>query len=98
MFLTNQKILTFAKHTSLPPKKLHCFGFFNAGLIFFTLLTNFSRPKFLAGMPYPKCDTTGSAKASGGEPKTGLARVFYFKLGCFDDVPVLFYVNARPHL
>ncbi len=33
--------------------------------------------------------TLGSAKANGKEPKTGMGRVFNFKLGCFDDVRVL---------
>jgi hypothetical protein len=42
--------------------------------------------------------STGSAKANGKEPKTGLDRVFNFKLGCFDDVHVLIYADARPHL
>ena len=32
------------------------------------------------------------------EPKTGLSRVFNFKLGCFGDEHLLIYVAARPHL
>ncbi len=40
----------------------------------------------------------GSAKANGKEPKTGMGRVFNFKLGCFDDVHVLIYPDACPHL
>ena len=31
-------------------------------------------------------DHTGSAKASGREPKTCLGQVFNYKLGCFEDV------------
>jgi hypothetical protein len=38
----------------------------------------------------------GSAKASGREPKTGLGRVFNYKLGCFDDVHV--YTDVHPYL
>ena len=38
----------------------------------------------------------GSAKANGREPKTGLGRVFNYKLGCYDDLHVLMYVvNER---
>jgi hypothetical protein len=48
-----------------------------------------------AGMPV---DETGSAKANGREPKTGLGRVLNFKLGCLDDVHVVIYADARPHL
>ncbi len=42
--------------------------------------------------------STGSAKANGKEYKTGLGRVFNFKLGCFDYVHVLIYADAHPHL
>jgi hypothetical protein len=41
---------------------------------------------------------TGSAKANRREPKTYLGRVFNNKLGCFDDVHELIYVDARPDL
>ncbi len=41
---------------------------------------------------------SGSAKANRREPKTGLGQVFNFKLGCFDDVRLLIYADARPHL
>jgi hypothetical protein len=37
-------------------------------------------------------------KANGREPKTGVGRVFNIELGCFDDVSVLIYADARPHL
>jgi hypothetical protein len=40
----------------------------------------------------------GGVKARGSEPKTGLDRVFNFNLGCFDDVRVLIYEDACPHL
>jgi hypothetical protein len=40
----------------------------------------------------------GRAKANGREPKTCLGQVFKYKFGCFDDVHVLIYVDARPHL
>ncbi len=40
----------------------------------------------------------GSAKANGREPKTGLGRVFNYKLGCYDDVRVLMYAYAHPYL
>jgi ACS family sodium-dependent inorganic phosphate cotransporter-like MFS transporter 9 len=40
----------------------------------------------------------GSEKANGREPKTCLSRVFNYKLGCFDDVFVFIFVDARPHL
>jgi len=40
----------------------------------------------------------GSVKANGREPKICLGWVFNYKLGCFDDVHVLIYVDARPHL
>jgi hypothetical protein len=40
----------------------------------------------------------GSIRASAREPKTCLGQVFIDKLGCFDDVHVLIYVDARPHL
>jgi hypothetical protein len=39
-----------------------------------------------------------STKVNGREPKTGLGRVFNFKLGCLDDVHVLIYADARSHL
>jgi hypothetical protein len=48
-----------------------------------------------AGQPH---HSPGSAKANGREPKTSLGRVFNFKLGCFDDVWVLIYADACPHL
>ncbi len=37
----------------------------------------------------------GSVKANGREPKTCLGQVFNYKLGCFGDVNVLIYVDAR---
>ncbi len=40
----------------------------------------------------------GSEKANRREPKTCLSRVFNYKLGCFDDVQALIYVDARPRL
>ncbi len=40
----------------------------------------------------------GSVKANGREPKTCLSQVFNYKLGCFDDMLALIYVNACPHL
>jgi hypothetical protein len=43
-------------------------------------------------------DRLESMKANGREPKTGFGRVFNFKLGCFDDVCVLVYADACPHL
>jgi len=46
----------------------------------------------------PRQVHAGSTKANGREPKTGLGQVLNFKLGCFDDVPVLIYVDIRPHL
>jgi len=60
--------------------------------------TNLCAPPLVvlaAGMPV---DEAGSAKANGGEPKTGLGRVFNFKLGCLDDVHVVIYADARQHL
>jgi hypothetical protein len=42
--------------------------------------------------------TIWSAKANGRVPKTCLGQVFNYKLGCFDDMHVLIYVDARPHL
>jgi hypothetical protein len=48
--------------------------------------------------PGPGRCQSGSAKADGREPKTCLCRVFKYKLGCFDDVHVFIYVDARPHL
>jgi hypothetical protein len=41
---------------------------------------------------------SGCAKANGTEPKTCLGRVFKYKLSCFDDVHVLIYADAHPHL
>jgi hypothetical protein len=41
---------------------------------------------------------SGSAKANGREPKTGLGQVFNFKSGCFDDEYLLIYMNACPQL
>ncbi len=41
---------------------------------------------------------TGSAKANGREPKTGLGRVFNYKLGCSDNVHVIMYTDAHPYL
>ncbi len=43
-------------------------------------------------------DKLGSAKANGREPKTGLGQFFNYKFGCFDDVHVLIYADAHPHL
>jgi hypothetical protein len=43
-------------------------------------------------------DRLGRMKAIGREPKTGFGRVFNFKLGCLDDVRVLVYSDACPHL
>jgi hypothetical protein len=40
----------------------------------------------------------GSTKADRREPKTCLGQVFSYKLGCFDDVHLLIYVDAHPHL
>jgi hypothetical protein len=40
----------------------------------------------------------GIVKAKGREPKTCLGRVFNYKLGSYDYVHVLTYVDARPHL
>ncbi len=40
----------------------------------------------------------GSAKANGRYPKTCLGQVFNYKLVCFNDGHVFFYVDARPHL
>ncbi len=37
-------------------------------------------------------------KANGRKPKSCLGRVFNYKLGCFDNVHVFIYVDARPHL
>jgi hypothetical protein len=45
-----------------------------------------------------KTAKSGSAKANGREPKTGLGRVFNSKSGCFDDEYLLIYINARPQL
>jgi hypothetical protein len=39
-----------------------------------------------------------SAKASGREPRTGLGRVFNYKLGCYDDVHVIMYTDAHTYL
>ncbi len=39
-----------------------------------------------------------SGKTNWREPKTGWGLVFNFKLGCFDDVCVFIYAEARPHL
>ncbi len=46
----------------------------------------YSRKKFYS--------TTGSTKANVREPKTCSGRVFNYKLGCFDDVHVLIYVEV----
>ncbi len=40
----------------------------------------------------------GSAKANRSKPKTGLGRVFNFKLGGFDNSSGVICVDARPHL
>jgi hypothetical protein len=40
----------------------------------------------------------GRAKANRREPKTCLDQAFNYKLGYFDDVHVLVYVDALPHL
>jgi hypothetical protein len=39
-----------------------------------------------------------SAKANGIDPISCLGRVFVYKLGCFDDMRVVIYMDARPHL
>ncbi len=41
---------------------------------------------------------TGSAKANGKKLKTCFGRVFNYKLGCFDYVHELFYMDVCPHL
>ncbi len=43
-------------------------------------------------------EKSGSAKANGREPKTGLGRVFNYKLGCSDAVHVIMYTEAHPYL
>ncbi len=40
----------------------------------------------------------GSSKGNGREPKTGLGRVFNFKLGCFVEEYLLIYMDTRPNL
>jgi hypothetical protein len=40
----------------------------------------------------------GSAKANRREPKTGLGRVFNYKLDCYYDVHVIMYTDANPYL
>jgi hypothetical protein len=40
----------------------------------------------------------GSAKANRREPKTGLGRVFNYKLGCSENVHVIMYTDAHPYL
>ncbi len=37
-------------------------------------------------------------KVNGRKPRSCLGQVFDYKLGCFDDVHVLIYVDARPRL
>ncbi len=49
-------------------------------------------------MKVPQWAGAGSAKANRREPKTYLGQVFNYKLGCFDDVHALIYVEARPRL
>jgi hypothetical protein len=45
------------------------------------------------------CNTkTGSAKASGREPKTGLGRVYNSKLGCIATLGNKCMVCMQPHL
>jgi len=44
------------------------------------------------------CNFAGSAKANGREPKTGLGRVFNYKLGCYNDVHVIMYTDVHPYL
>ncbi len=41
---------------------------------------------------------SGSAKANRREPKTGLGRVFNYKLGCYDDAHVIMFTDAHPYL
>ncbi len=41
---------------------------------------------------------TGSAKANGREPKTGLGQVSNYKLGCSDYVHLIMYTDAHPYL
>jgi hypothetical protein len=43
-------------------------------------------------------DLAGSSEANGRDTKTCLGQVFNYKLGCFDDVHILIYVDSRPHL
>jgi hypothetical protein len=40
--------------------------------------------KFSTFYFYSYKDRAGSAKANGREPKTGLGRVYNYKLGCYD--------------
>ncbi len=47
---------------------------------------------------FEKNVSAGSAKANGREPKTGLGRVFNYKLGCYDDVHVIIYTDAHSYL
>ncbi len=49
--------------------------------------------KLLIINSFKQSNTLGSAEA-----KTGLGQVFNFKLGCFDDLHVLFYADACPRL
>jgi len=44
------------------------------------------------------CAGGSSLKANGREAKTCLGQVFNYELGCLDDVHVLIYMDARPHL
>jgi hypothetical protein len=60
--------------------------------------TNFLFSFHLCQRQFFKKVWAGNAKANGREPKTGLGRVFNFKLGCFDNVRVLIYADAPPHL
>jgi hypothetical protein len=45
-----------------------------------------------------KLELVVSAKANRRVPNTCLVRVFNYKLGCFDDVHVLIYMDACPQL
>ncbi len=43
-------------------------------------------------------DRVGSIKANVRGPKSGLGRVYNFKLGCFVICVISWYTQARPHL
>ncbi len=69
---------------------------FNFNFVKFNLFKYFIRECDLIDLIY--CEFSGSTKANGRDSKIGLGRVFNVKLGCFDDVPVFIYADARPHL